>query len=309
MPPSGHSSSHHSSSHSSHSFSHHSSYSGHSSSHHSSSSSSGGSYRTSTSRRSIRISQPYGWNYKTNGKIEHFHCLTHDYDYYSQGWIASDGRRFEEGYYDENGHYYTNVAVSGETTVLKCSYCGNHKIYKWTEGDLPVCENCGAPFQIDIIDKKDKVYYEEKDNRNVFWVIFVLSAVEIILPILIFFIISSIQSIKYHNNSDKVVYESVSEEDSIYIEEIGRTCYKDGEDWYDSQTQCWFWYNDTVPPYMWQYWYEGISSDYGKYGWMEYDMDEEEWYIETDENNWERLPEYYDTSGLWHMTDEFVNPY
>ena len=96
---------------------------------------------------------------------------------------------------------------------------------------------------------------------------------------------------------------------SIYVDEIGRTCYKDGEDWYDSVTQCWFWYNNEESPYQWQYWYEGISSDYGDYGWMEYDMDDNAWYVEASDNNWVHLPDNYDTSKLWHMNDEYVNDY
>lgn len=100
-----------------------------------------------------------------------------------------------------------------------------------------------------------------------------------------------------------------SVKNSVYVEEIGRTCYLDGEDWYDSQTKCWFYYNDTISPYQWQYWYEGISSDYGDYGWMEYDMSEGAWYIETDDGNWVHLPGSYDTKNLWHMSDEYVNAY
>ncbi|MBO4637636.1 MAG: hypothetical protein J5685_10875 [Clostridiales bacterium] len=87
----------------------------------------------------------------------------------------------------------------------------------------------------------------------------------------------------------------------LYVEEIGRTCTWDaGEEWYyDSVTDCYFCYDNGA----WQYWYEAISSDYGDYGWMEYDEDEKQWYIEYDDGEWEVLPDSYDTSNLWHIAE------
>ena len=55
------------------------------------------------------------------------------------------------------------------------------------------------------------------------------------------------------------------------------------------------------PRHTWQYWYEGISSDFGDYGWMEWDKDEKEWYIEEYDGEWIILPEEYDRSRLWHV--------
>ena len=316
MPPSRHSSSHHSSSHhSSHSSSHHSSsrsHSSHSSSHHSSSSrSSGSGYRRSTPVHRTRTSQPYGWNRSTHGNIKHFYCASHDYDYYPQGWTASDGTDFKEGYYDENGRHYDNVVMIGGTTMLKCGYCGNRMVYRWKEGTVPVCDKCGAQFSIDITDK------DKSDNgfKSVLSQTPLIGKIAItvftICLLLPFFVIAAclIRVSAPLSSLEGTKYKTESVKNSIYVEEIGRTCYLDGEDWYDSNTKCWFYYNDTVSPYQWQYWYEGISSDYGDYGWMEYDMNEGSWYIETDDNNWVHLPESYDTTQLWHMTDEYVNAY
>lgn len=330
MPPGGHSRSHHSSSHhSSRSSSHHSSSrsrsssssrSSHSSSHHSTSSSSGSSYRRSTPVRRTRTSQPYGWNKASYGTVSHYHCATHDYEYYPQGWTASDGRYFEEGYYDENGRHYNNMLMVGGTTMLKCAYCGNRMVYRWKEGDLPVCDGCGAQFQIDITDKEEasrsiggsgssngllKGFSKIPLGAKIALAVMLIS---IALPVFLM-AFGMIIAITGRLNTSETKYETASVQNSIYVEEIGRTCYLDGEDWYDSRTECWFYYNDTVSPYQWQYWYEGISSDYGDYGWMEYDMDEDAWYIETEEGNWVHLPESYDTSNLWHMTDEYVNAY
>ena len=89
----------------------------------------------------------------------------------------------------------------------------------------------------------------------------------------------------------------------IFVSEIGRTCKWDSEYdcYYDEPTDCYFWKNDTIDPPQWQYWYEGISSDYGDYGWMEYDFDEKIWYIEKSDGDWIRLPKSYDTTDLWHF--------
>ena len=335
MPPSGHSSSHHSSSHhSSHSSSHHSSHSSsrsysssrssHSTSHHSSSViATRNNYRNNAARpHRTRTTQPYGWN-TAHGAVGHYYCAAHDYDYYPQAWTAPDGRHFEEGYYDENGQHYDNMIMTGGTTMLKCVYCGNHMVYTWKEGDLPVCDKCGAPLTIDITDKEEipKPYSSGTGNtgdrgfKTVWSGIPAIGKIAVItfvacmaMPFLVLIAalgivgISKVRSVGTSN-------ETVSVKNSIYVEEIGRTCYLDGEDWYDSQSDCWFYYNDDVAPYQWQYWYEGISSDYGDYGWMEYDMGEEAWYIEADSDNWVHLPEDYDTSMLWHMTDEYTNPY
>lgn len=91
--------------------------------------------------------------------------------------------------------------------------------------------------------------------------------------------------------------------DSIYVPEIRRDCAYDAksDNYYDKETDCYFWLNNDVTPPIWQYWYEGISSDYGDYGWMEYDYDKECWFIETEKGKWEELPSYYNTDKLWHM--------
>ena len=71
--------------------------------------------------------------------------------------------------------------------------------------------------------------------------------------------------------------------------------------YYDRESDCWLWLNTDVTPSVWQYWYEGISSDFGDYGWMEWSEKDHAWYIETSAGNWNRLPSRYDTSSLWHI--------
>ena len=267
--------------------------------------------------RRTRTSQPYGWNNAAHGAIKHFFCAAHDYDYYPEDWTASDGRSFEEGYYDENGRHYDNMVMIGGTTMLKCSYCGNRMVYQWSEGTVPVCDKCGAQFQIDITDKEEKINGSRNNDgfKEVMSKTPLIGKIAIIVFVMClflpFFVIGGVLFMKLipGGTQDGTRYRAESVKNSVYVEEIGRTCYLDGEDWYDSQTKCWFYYNDTVSPDQWQYWYEGISSDYGDYGWMEYDMGEGAWYIETDDGNWVHLPARYDTTNLWHMNDEYTNAY
>lgn len=210
--------------------------------------------------------------------------------------------------------------IVGGTTMLRCAYCGNRVLYQWQEGSIPTCERCGAQFEVDITDTAmpapsgvrwgvdESVKRTFSEIHPVGKVAIGVMLVAVLLPILMIVgAVFSVVTSAISSNGTEIRNESV--QNSIYVEEIGRTCYLDGEDWYDSQTECWFYYNDDVAPAQWQYWYEGISSDYGDYGWMEYDMDEAAWYLEVGDGQWVHLPETYDTSNLWHMADDFVNEY
>jgi hypothetical protein len=113
------------------------------------------------------------------------------------------------------------------------------------------------------------------------------------------------------DKSPRTEYVQEVADDSIYIDVLGRECYWDDEYecYYDEETDCYFVYADEVNPPEWQYWYEGISSDYGDYGWMSYHYDEGLWYIETSSGNWEVLPDRYDTSDLWHVPEMGTGKY
>lgn len=102
---------------------------------------------------------------------------------------------------------------------------------------------------------------------------------------------------------DKFVVEPDTTQ-PFYVEAIQRECsWHNSGNYYDKETDCYFWLNTEVSPPVWQYWYEGISSEFGDYGWMEYSFVEQTWYIEAAEENWIPLPEKYDTSNLWHMNN------
>ena len=96
--------------------------------------------------------------------------------------------------------------------------------------------------------------------------------------------------VKTGSNSYKV--SSAQSGDKTLVWDAGSDSY------YDSDSDCWLWYNTDVEPAMWQYWYEGISSDFES-GWMEHD--ETGWYIEATEENWIALPDSYNPADLWYI--------
>jgi len=95
--------------------------------------------------------------------------------------------------------------------------------------------------------------------------------------------------------------------DRLYVEELGRECFKENSKsnefvtYSDSESGCVFRFNDKRVPSEWQYYFSDISSQFGDYGWMEYNFKENQWYIEAAANNWIKLPDKYDKSKLWHM--------
>lgn len=185
-----------------------------------------------------------------------------------------------------------------------CDYCGSDIKLKWTEGALPNCPNCGAQLRevVDksIIEEKLKDVPSQSSGRRgrsggMIGVMALIVAFGMI-PFTLFSLFSGSDDSPAEDTT-VVQYE----EDSIYVNELGRTCYLDTESgyYYDKETDCYFWFNEDTD--QWQYWFEGLSSDYGDYGWMEYDYDQRLWFIEVGEDSWEVLPEKYDTSSLWHM--------
>ena len=132
----------------------------------------------------------------------------------------------------------------------------------------------------------------------------------------------------YVYDDDTDVYDDEYEDSSvsnvdifgkeIYLNDLGDSAYErtgsnDGaakiikwdygvESYYDKDSDCYIWFNTDVSPNLWQYWYEGISSDYGDYGWMEYE--DGSWFIEESEGHWIELPAYYDRDKLWHIEEE-----
>ncbi|MBO6166170.1 MAG: hypothetical protein J6O17_07395 [Eubacterium sp.] len=104
----------------------------------------------------------------------------------------------------------------------------------------------------------------------------------------------------YLKRIDNNSYMLVTESDSYDMTIKWNSEY---ESYYDRDSDCYLWYNTEVVPNLWQYWYEGISSDYGDYGWMEYE-EPDGWFIQEKKSKWVELPGKYDSSKLWHIVDE-----
>ena len=272
-----------------------------------------------------RVNQPTGYyrtdheNYKPTAS---YRCRRHDYVFYPVAWTDEDtGTYYRSGYYDEIGNRYDNVVFrDGEqyTGTFHCEYCGSQVKEAWIEGAMPKCSNCGAELVENqyVVDELDDIvqpvgYSDSRTKKLVSGV----AAVYVVVMLLI--IIGNIYS-AFNSGHDNDYYDYSYDDyshdsdnslvdDGIYVEEIGRFCYyyPSDDSYYDPDTGCYFWYNDEVRPYCWQYWYEDISSNYEDYGWMEYDEGDKTWYIEVSEGSWIKLPdEYYDEDLLWHISEE-----
>ena len=339
MPPKGRSGGSSHSSHSSHSSYRSSSHSsssrsfssgpgtsGRGSSHNSTGSLFGGLFGDSTydgyqdqAPRRRRVNQPLGYDPSSVlMRTILYQGLLHDYEYYPEDFTGSDGRTYKRGYYDENGTYYQNVGIDKQEVELECPYCGTRNKIVWKEGVLPSCPNCGGTYQVQEdkingaavdefnqaagrtpVGKTEKSFFEKAFG-------FLVPAVMVVIAIAFFY--TFFQGGNGGGSSGSSYTETVQE--SLYVPEIDRTCEWDSEKrwWYDENSECYFYFDTEVDPPQWKYWFEGVSSDFGDFGWLEYDDDQEQWFVQTARNAWERLPDNYDTEKLWHMDDAYGAP-
>lgn len=340
MPPSRKSSSSHSSSsrsssrsrsRSSHSSSSRSRSRSHSSSSHSSSYSSGPKQHKINRPKK---NQPKGYTSKLDGykKPTNHYCKKHNYTYYATDW-EYNGEYYKKGYYDENGKYYENVVfkdVSGNVE-LECQYCGTKTKLQWTEGDLPRCSHCGGNMTIDYIDE----YTQMPGYKNPTNIIFIILGGYFFLQFFPFVLVLCCimpfsfftGNIETNNEYNDSYYEDNYDDNNeipsnvemfgsiVYLDHIGNNIYVISDDavydkkmswdyatemYYERESDCYLWYNTDMDPSLWQYWYEGVSSDYGDYGWMEYENNK--WYIEV---KYDDFQEYTgDTSNFWHILND-----
>lgn len=317
MPPGHHS---HSSHHSSHS-SHHSSHSSHSSgSHHSST-------RTVKKTRMVpramrnRTNQPT--NYNGVRSTRKYKCRHHDYVYYGSDWTdPATNTSYRRGYYTETGERYDNLILEDKgnfESTFECSYCGTISKETWKEGAIPHCPNCGANFLempgetiTDSIDNSmvQETYFAQASNNisTITSIIAFVIAITVALGCFIFAFASSVKNGLSRNDTPSVDSNLFLFGDTIHVDSIDRDLHwnTEYESYYDPDTDCYVWYNTDVEPAVWQYWYEDISSDFGDYGWMEYELDEDQWYIEDRDSHWIELPDSYDTSNLWYITGDLA---
>lgn len=293
---------------------------------HRASTSRGSSTRLAPPPRKKRSNQPRG--YKGAVAATMLRSAVHDYYYYPTGWTDEEtGTFYESGYYDEAGKHYDQVTIRNGAeyeTMLACEYCGTNIKLKWTEGAIPSCPNCGALLREmtensvveDILKDQPVSTGTKKMNLKPIYIGIFFMTIIMVMPFLRIFLSTFIRELNknlYDINSTTTTSTYYAEEDdgrSIYVNEIGRECYWDDENeyYYDEASDCYFFFNDETDTPEWQYWYEGISSDFGDYGWMFYDYDEEQWYIE-DSGEWIILPDSYDTSILWHFDEMGTGKY
>lgn len=286
----------------------------------------GNSYRPSSSFRN-RVNQPrVSVGMATPRPIR---CRTHDYIYFPVSWV-NNGTTYQAGYYDENGTHYDTVALSdekGDTTVeLECEYCGTRAKYKWEDGEIPACTHCGAPMSVKDL-AKDTVVSDaaggssytggtaapKKSKRKIWlWVVIGMLVLSWLMP--------SRNSSSSSSSSQSSTYTQTqtytqpqAQQKMLYLKEVTPGVFREctsadctrslvwsaeDESYYDAETEAWLWRNTDVNPPVWQYWFEGYSSDYGDYGWMEWENGT--WYVEMSRGNWQVYPG--DTSELWHIT-------
>ncbi len=283
-----------------------------------------------------RVNQPTGYYGQQPRRV---YGRRHDYIYYPTPWVDSTtGTRFEKGYYDENGNRYDDVAFrkngTYENVLCHCPYCGQDAVMNLNAQDVGVkplqCPNCGGPLEIrsELDDVVQDAYDPAEASRqapagrprkkrgcliSALIVLVILTVLDLYgsyllktqpspEPVQQF---TGDQLLLHDYNRDRPLRIVRTGENSFRPAESGESPDKslawdsDYESFYDPDSDCWIWYNTDVQPPVWQYWYEGISSDYGDYGWMEHD--ETGWYIEADYGDWIELPGKYDSSALWYF--------
>ena len=249
---------------------------------------------------------------------------------YRSGYYDENGTYYKE--LNNNNNFSDGL-------LLQCPYCETSKVVKWSEAEGTIdmtCPNCSA--QMEIKSSVDKLISESDSEdiavdytRNQSSSPAFSNFIRILIIIVVLFSIwsfmrrfiqpTSYQSQPYYDNPTTYNndYYNIPSNPEIFGETIrvkkdinqGLKISNSGsydytlvwddyeESYYCEELDEWFWYNNYVEPAVWQYWKESISSDYGDYGWMEHDS--EGWWIEVSENNWGKVPNYYDTSKLAYI--------
>ena len=284
-----------------------------------------------------RVNQPVGYRSFGGVRPSYYYGRRHDYIYYPVAWTdRSSGRSYQQGYYDENGRRYDSVAFEKdgkyENVVCHCPYCGRDTILNLTAEDAAAqslqCPGCGAPMEIrsELDEQASAVPKADPDEarrrkRRVGWLVVLVFA---LTALIIGTTVHRLSASQSSSGGSQTVYSIGGENDSN-VSLYGETVFLSGSDggaftitddpssdklliwdesadsYYDEASECWVWRNTDVEPPVWQYWYEGISSDFGDYGWMEHD--DTGWYIEASAGNWIKLPAKYDSGSLWYIDD------
>ena len=250
---------------------------------------------------------------------------------FEKGYYDENGQRYDDVTFEENGRY--------KNVVCHCPYCDQDTILELSAGDVTEhsmkCQHCGGPMEIrSELDSllgdtsgNTHVYRSEESLRNAFpkkeekkkkkkhlWLIVAVLMLAFGLKNRV------VESLEQSAPGGQTTVaenqgSTVTLGKTVYLERQAGGAYRvvtdvvrankiltydrNADSYYDESANCWAWYNTEVTPAVWQYWYEGISSDFGDYGWMEHDA--KGWYIEKSNGNWIPVPDRYDTSKLWYI--------
>lgn len=281
----------------------------------------------------MRTSQPRGYkNISGNaGKPIIYYCKNHDYHYYPNAWVDDAGNINQSGFYDENGSYYSDIKIKkGDGTAVNhkqwvvCEYCRtSYSIDLNGSQQMITCPSCGAQSFTTEASMEDEMVSTQFGGGNAAYGNMnrsipssggkntgLIVGIVCVVVYIVFRVGVAMYSFNTARNTINDTwdyeydYDNDDTRDFVLDYEItpdGNKAYWDNENmwYYDSVSDCYFCYNDDVEYPQWQYWFEGISSDYDGYGWMEYDFDEECWYIEKGYEDW--VVYTGDTSNLWHF--------
>lgn len=252
---------------------------------------------------------------------------------YESGYYDENGQYYPNVSFAKNGQY--------ENVVCHCAFCDQDTILNPTAEDVSArnlhCPNCGAPME--IRSELDE-YRSASDYSSAFSAQSRRKSRKWIIPLVILLILAGLVGYGRKLLRDEAARNGtaagtqtgtqtesfrITEDDYVSdVDLFGSTLHlsassdqgytvsrssadkdlvwdQDAESYYDKSTDCWVWYNTEVDPAVWQYWYEGISSDFGDYGWMEHD--EDGWFIERSYGNWIELPDTYDAGRLWFIEE------
>ena len=89
-----------------------------------------------------------------------YHCLRHDYVYYPQDFVDTNGVQRKRGYYDEACEYHENIKILyyPQSSGVVCKYCGHNTIFDVNGQNMDDfwCSQCGA--EINYMKQLDEEY-------------------------------------------------------------------------------------------------------------------------------------------------------
>ena len=225
----------------------------------------------------------------------------------------------------------TNIYVEPNTytpnppIVVTCDYCGSANTIEPYEDKT--CHHCGASLPsynrsasniaIDTVSSVNTSSTTDDYSVSKSYLIKLTTAclvgfIPLLIVLFVIFNLSANNGVSLQPSAN--TYEKVAEQNyvdnntntghqSVYVEALERSVpwNYEYETYYDKNTDCYFFKNYDLEPPIWQYWFEGVSTPYDEYGWMEYDFDENCWYIQTNAETWEKYTG--STDGLWHMNE------